>query len=174
MLLNIGSILSSAPISKTQWFIHLRCNLNLQLRNDISKDFKRFLRYFNGTVIVVFFKLSFDTSDLMFPNNLAFLMKNLKLLPSTIFQRKQTLLHYYVFLCFGNLSYWEIVVCICLDKSIPMSLYLPWRYKISNKFLDIATSFLYTSFFLFVSLFVWGFFHLWSKNKLVVNQCIKI
>ena len=50
-----------------------------QLINGISSDIQKLLEYFNGKVIVSFFKILFALSASVFSNNLALYLKGLKL-----------------------------------------------------------------------------------------------
>ena len=73
-------ILFSLPATdKTQYFLHLTFNSTQQLINCISSDLQKLLKYFNGTAIAAFFKISFAPSATLFPNNLALYLKDLKL-----------------------------------------------------------------------------------------------
>ena len=56
--------------TKTQWFIHLSFNLTFQLVNGILSDLQKLLRYFNGTAIIAFFRISLLPSAAVFLNNL--------------------------------------------------------------------------------------------------------
>ena len=80
ILLELASLLSAEAADKTQYFVHLSFNSILQLINGVSCDFQKLLKYFNGTVIVVFLKIPFAPSATVFPNNLSLYSKDLKLL----------------------------------------------------------------------------------------------
>ena len=55
ILLRLAFVLPLPAADKTQYFVHLIFNSTLQLINDISSDFRKLLKYFNGTATVVFF-----------------------------------------------------------------------------------------------------------------------
>ena len=69
---------------KTQWLVHLSLNSTLQLINGLSSDLQKLLRYFQGTVTVVFFKIPFAASASVFPNSLPLYLKELKALFSVL------------------------------------------------------------------------------------------
>ena len=73
---------------KTQYFVHLSFNSTFQIINGISSDLQKLGKYFNGTAIAVFLKIPLAWFRfgwaLVFPNNLALDLKNLKLLLSAI------------------------------------------------------------------------------------------
>ena len=76
------SSLNYYTTDKTHSFVHLSFNSTLQLLNGISNDLQNLLRYFNGTVIVAFFRIPLLPSATVVPNNLALYLKDLKLLLS--------------------------------------------------------------------------------------------
>ena len=84
ILLELASSLSAPVADKIQWLVPLSFNSVLQLNNGISSDLQKLLRYFNSTAIVVFLKILFSPSVSVLPNNLAFYMKDLKLLELSI------------------------------------------------------------------------------------------
>ena len=49
--------LSVPDTDKTQCFVHLNFNSTLQLINGISSDLQELVEYFNGTAILLFFKI---------------------------------------------------------------------------------------------------------------------
>ena len=49
--------LSSPGADKAQCYVHLNFNSTLQLINGIPSDLQKLLKYFNGTVIVAFFRI---------------------------------------------------------------------------------------------------------------------
>ena len=59
ILLELAFALSAPAADKTQFFVHLLFNYTLQLFNGILSDLQKFLKYFNGTVIVEFSRISF-------------------------------------------------------------------------------------------------------------------
>ena len=63
--------LSAPAADKTPWFINLSFDYTLQLINGISSDLEDLLRYYNGTAIVVLFKIPFTPPTAVFLNNLA-------------------------------------------------------------------------------------------------------
>ena len=67
--------LSLSPADKTQNFAHLSFNSTLQLTNGISSNLPRFLKYFNSTAIVAFFRTPLAWFglgwDSLFPNNVS-------------------------------------------------------------------------------------------------------
>ena len=78
ILLELASSLLLPFADKTQWFVPLSFNSTLQLINDISIDFQKLLKYFNGTATVVFCKTPFAPSAAVFPNNLVLYLKDSK------------------------------------------------------------------------------------------------
>ena len=78
VLLELALLCSTTPEAKTQSFIHLSLNMTLQLINDISNDCQKLLRYFNGTVIVAFFRIKLFPSATVFSNNFGLYWKDLK------------------------------------------------------------------------------------------------
>ena len=76
ILLETAFALSAPAADKTQYFVNL--NSTLQLINGISSDHQKLLKYFNGTAIVAFFRISFAQSASVFSNNLALYLKDLK------------------------------------------------------------------------------------------------
>ena len=87
-LLELASSLSAPAADEKQWFIHLSFNLTLQLINNISGYLQKLLRYFNGRATVVFFKIPFALPAIMFLNNLALYLKDVKVLLSAILALK--------------------------------------------------------------------------------------
>ena len=69
---------------KRQYFVHLSFNSTLQLINGILSDLQKLLKYFNGTAIVAFFRISLALFGAgwatVFANNIDLLLKDLKLL----------------------------------------------------------------------------------------------
>ena len=84
MLLELALSFSLTFADKTQWFIHLSFSSILQLINNISRDFRKLLRYFKDPAIAVFFKTPFALSASVFPNNSVLYLKHLKLLVYSI------------------------------------------------------------------------------------------
>ena len=56
-LLGLASVLSFSAAAKTQYFVHVSFNSTFQLTNGISNNAQKLFRYFNGTVIVAFFRI---------------------------------------------------------------------------------------------------------------------
>ena len=54
--------LNGMSTDKTQYFVHLRFNSNMQLINGISCDLQELLKCFNGTRIDTFFRTPLATS----------------------------------------------------------------------------------------------------------------
>ena len=83
-VIRIAFVLSLPAADKTQYFVHLSFNYTLQWINGISNDFQKLLKYFNGTAIATFFRIPLAWFRLgwatVFPNNLAWYLKDLKLL----------------------------------------------------------------------------------------------
>ena len=69
ILLSLPLVLSALAADKTQYFVYLNFNSTLQLVNGISSDLQKSLKYFNGTVIVAFFRIPLATSTEAFSNN---------------------------------------------------------------------------------------------------------
>ena len=72
----LTSSLSSVPATvKTQCFFHLSFSSTLQVINFIYGNLQKLLRYFNGTAIDTFSRISFASFGLacviVFPNNIA-------------------------------------------------------------------------------------------------------
>ena len=80
MLLESALLFSTPAATKAQCLVHLIFNSTLQLINGISSDHQKLLRYFNGTVMAVFFRIPLLPSATVFPNNLALYLKDLKAL----------------------------------------------------------------------------------------------
>ena len=82
ILLESAFALSAPAADKTQYFVNL--NSTLQLINGISSDHQKLLKYFNGTAIVAFFRISLALFGAgwatVFANNIDLLLKDLKLL----------------------------------------------------------------------------------------------
>ena len=74
------SLLSLPFADKTQYFVQLSFKSTLQLLSGILSGLQKLSKYFNGTAIVAFPRIPlalFGTgSALVFPNNLAFYLKN--------------------------------------------------------------------------------------------------
>ena len=78
MLSGLALVLILPFEAKIQYFVHFIFNSTLQLISGISSDLHKLLWYFNGTAIVVFFDIPLFQSALVFPNNLALYLKDLK------------------------------------------------------------------------------------------------
>ena len=72
------STLSAQAADRIQYFVQLSFNSTLQLLKGILSDLQKLLKYFNGTAIIAFFKISFASSASVFCNNLALYLKDLK------------------------------------------------------------------------------------------------
>ena len=57
ILLRLSLVLSLPAAGKTQYLIHVNFHSILQLINGVSNDLEKFLKYFNGTEIVAFFRI---------------------------------------------------------------------------------------------------------------------
>ena len=75
ILLKLTFALSAPTADKPQQFVHLRFNSISQLINGISSDLQNLLKYFTGTAIVVFIKISNAPSALLISNDLALYSK---------------------------------------------------------------------------------------------------
>ena len=84
ILLELALPFSTATEAKTQYFINLSFNSTLQLINDILSDSQKLLKNFNGTGIVVFFRIELFPCVTVFPNNLVLYLEDLKSLVLTI------------------------------------------------------------------------------------------
>ena len=78
ILLSLALTLSTLPVAKTQFFIHLSFNSTLRLINRISSDIQILHRYFNGTAIVEISRVPFAAA--VIPIKLVLYLKDLKLL----------------------------------------------------------------------------------------------
>ena len=88
IILKLASSLLTPAAVRTQYFVQLCFNSNLQLINDISSDLKKLLKYLNGTAIVAFLKIPFAPSASVFPDNLGLCLKDFKSLLLSIFALK--------------------------------------------------------------------------------------
>ena len=80
ILLESALLFSTTAEAKKHCFVHLSFNSLLQLINGISSDCQKLIRYFNGTAIAKFFQVQLFPFAAGFSNNLAFSLKDLKVL----------------------------------------------------------------------------------------------
>ena len=84
ILLKLASLFSLPFADKAQRLVYLSFNSTLHLINVLSSDLHKLLRYFNGTVIAVSFKIPFAHSGSVFSNNLDLYLKDLTALLSSM------------------------------------------------------------------------------------------
>ena len=84
ILLKLASLFSLPFADKAQRLVYLSFNSTLHLINVLSSDLHKLLRYFNGTVVAVFFKIPFAHSGSVFSNNLDLYLKDLTALLSSM------------------------------------------------------------------------------------------
>ena len=80
LVLSASSVLSALAADKTQYLIHLRSNSILQSIIGIFSNFPKLLKYFNGTAVVLCFRIPFTPSATEISYNLVLYSEDLKFL----------------------------------------------------------------------------------------------